>query len=159
MKNETYRIVLSLLIVSAMILWYMINPPKNMPAQPNSANQRQFMLDPSNPLIIPPPNAPESEKIAHFEIVKQYAREAEQLSISNCTPDLAVFKTTLGKTFTVTNKDNSPHQIQISPSHLYDVPANGSLEIIADFGHGAGVYGYGCDNSTGPRGIFWVHTE
>lgn len=123
---------------------------------PSTAQQRELSADERALLKTPPQGATETEKAAHFAIVNRLARTAEFLDLSACYGSPLSFRVVEGAEFSVKNNDTVAHTLQISPEHIYTVPAKEEKKLTAQFGKGPGVYGYGCDNSPDARGILFV---
>ncbi len=67
------------------------------------------------------------------------------IELSNCEATPKVAKISLGKEFEIKNKDNADHKLKIWEKS-YDLKANGTVKVIADFGQGVGFYGIQCDD-------------
>lgn len=107
-------------------------------------------------LVTPARDASDEEKRRHFDLVVPLATRAEFLDITDCLGNPIVFEATQDRGFSVKNSDDENHTLQLSEERFYTVPAGGTKDIVADFGFGPGVYGYGCDNSTGAAGVILV---
>ncbi len=151
----------------AAVLAIKIYQGHSLSKQPDSASTQTHVqeriypreLTPAEQEVLKTPqrNATEAERKAHFEKVIPLAKEAEFLDISTCLGDPVVMRIKQGGKFTVRNNDTREHIIQMNEKLQFAVPAEGSKEITADFGFGPGTYGYGCDNSAGAAGIFFVN--
>lgn len=98
----------------------------------------------------------EEEKKRHADLVQRLARDAAYLDITDCDPQPIVMRLKDGGEFTVKNSDAGEREIGIDPQHIYTIPGRGERKIKVDFGHGPGVYGYGCNKSSGAVGMFLV---
>ncbi|MBI2013342.1 MAG: hypothetical protein HYS87_00700 [Candidatus Colwellbacteria bacterium] len=107
-------------------------------------------------LNTPGQDATDEERRQHFELAAMLAEEADLLDITGCKADPVVLKLTDQETFGVKNDDIVPHVLRISDEIEFTVEANSTTGLKADFGHGVGLYGYGCDGSTGAIGLFLV---
>ncbi len=68
------------------------------------------------------------------------------IEISNCEASPKVAKISLGKEFEIKNKGNTDHKIKIWEKS-YDLKANQTIKVVADFGKGVGFYGIQCDDT------------
>lgn len=107
-------------------------------------------------LRTPTQHATEDARRQHFLLAQELAVESDTFTITGCIADPVVIAAPEHSTITVVNNDDSEHQLQFSPDYIFPIPANGQAEIEVEFGFGPGTYGYGCDNSTGARGVFMV---
>lgn len=98
----------------------------------------------------------DEEKKRHFDLVQKLARDAEYLNITNCAPQPIVIRVKDGSHLIVKNSDDEMLEIGIDPQHLYGIPAQGEKKIKIAFGNGPGIYGYGCNKSSGAVGMFYV---
>ncbi|MBP6979585.1 hypothetical protein KBB41_00890 [Candidatus Curtissbacteria bacterium] len=67
------------------------------------------------------------------------------IELSNCEATPKVAKIGLGKEFEIKNKDSADHKLKIWEKS-YDLKANNTIKVIADFGKGIGFYGLQCDD-------------
>ena len=67
------------------------------------------------------------------------------VELFNCEATPKVAKIGLGKEFEIKNKDKVNHKLKIWEKS-YDLKANDSIKVIADFGNGIGFYGLQCDD-------------
>lgn len=157
-KERVYPTLIIVLAGTAIILGYSIYGElfKQKVAVQKSEKQSIVISEEREVLKFPSQDAPAEEKQRHYELVVKLAKEADFLDISKCIASPLVFKTKNGKNFLVKNNDFSDHEIQINEEHRYTISANSSRTILADFGYGQGLYGYGCDNSGAPVGLFLV---
>lgn len=126
------------------------------PVAPLTAQGKDLSADEKALLRTPQKGATEAEKAAHFAVVNRLARTAEFLDLSACFGNPLSFRVVEGATFTVKNNAAVAHTLQISPKYIYTIPAKGERKLVAKFGFGPGVYGYGCDDSPDARGILLV---
>lgn len=148
---------LLLLISIASVLGFLIlKMPKNSEQSPPTKKQRELSEDEKTLLKTPQKDASEEKKSAHFAVVQRLAKRTEFLDLSACYGDPLAFRAHEGTKFSVKNNDAVSHTLQISPEHIYTIPAKGAREITAQFGFGPGVYGYGCDDSPEARGILFI---
>jgi hypothetical protein len=104
----------------------------------------------------PGPDASEPERQAYFDIVARAAVPAEYLDITACLPSPIAFLTEHKQPMTVKNNDATEHTLRINQDHVYTIPPESDKTIIADFGFGAGFYGYACDESEDTAGMLFV---
>lgn len=71
--------------------------------------------------------------------------DTNSVEINNCEATPKVAKIGLGKEFEMINKDNAKHSIKLWDK-TYDLAANSTIKITADFGKGVGFYGIQCDD-------------
>jgi len=112
-------------------------------------------------LTFPSPNATQAELSQYTAVVTKVAVETDVLAIGkNCSASPVVLKTNLisGKKITINNTDSVAHRIAFNSSTAYDVVAGGRAEVsVASISGGkAGLYGYGCDNSSSGIGLIQV---
>ncbi len=178
MTKEIYRIVLGVLALVALVLGYLIiapqksgapaapppsaeEPSRNATTTPSAApsaprDLSRLSEDERKVLMTPQQTSSEEEKRKHFELAGRISRETDKLDIAGCLGNPVVIRVKDNSTFTIANSDTIAHTIQINSEHQYLVPAKGTVAVKASFGFGAGAYGYGCDNSQGAAGIFFV---
>ena len=107
-------------------------------------------------LKTPGPNASTAERQKHFELALSAAQAATTLQITSCKSNPTVLRTKNGSTFKVKNNDAVEHVLLFDKDHIYKLGANSTTSIKADFGRGAGLYGYGCDKSSEAAGLIFV---
>ena len=122
----------------------------------NIPYSRVLSDDEKKALLVPQNTASSAEKEAHFELASRLSVETDTLNISSCLGEPLVFTVVQGSKFTARNDDVVDHTIQLSEKLQFVVPAGKMIDIPVDFGFGAGVYGYGCDNSITAAGVFLV---
>lgn len=110
-------------------------------------------------LIPPGPNDSEQKRKEHFALVERLAKEAEYLDITDCKSIPVVLRAKKGSEIQLRNTSKVDHALVIDKDHVYTVPAEKTLKVKADFGKGAGVYGYGCDKSTGATGMMLIYEQ
>lgn len=110
---------------------------------------------PSSKRILNPPgsNASEEEETRYYDLVAETAETAATLDLSGCRPKPTAMEVTWNQTFKVRNQDALPHILVINADYEYLIPARSQKEIVADFGKGPGVYGFGCDESEEAVGV------
>jgi hypothetical protein len=176
-KISFTELILYALVVVALVLGYGIyskyhkyTVPANAPSQGTNPDKGSSMKlqqsetylkslsdEEKEALKTPMPNASEDEKKKHFEISAKAAKTADFLDVSNCEIRPVVLKLTENEEFIAKNDNNVDRKIIIDTEHTYTVPANGETKITATFGHGKGLYGYGCDLLQQPGGLFFVN--
>lgn len=168
MSRKNYKILISVLIVIALGLGFMIQQ-RFTPQEPENGGDQTSPLIPSQPqplagderavLKAPAPDAPPEEKQRYFALVNEMAKEAEFLDITDCMGSPVVFQIKEKAKFTVKNNDDVPRTVYVDKEHAYTVPAHGTKVIQADFGDGPQAYGYGCGTVKGLAGLFLVTPE
>ena len=71
--------------------------------------------------------------------------DTSSVEINKCEATPKVSKIGLGKEFSMVNKDSDLHKIKLWDK-TYDLAANSTIKITADFGKGVGFYGIQCDD-------------
>jgi len=117
---------------------------------PGASNTQFDVLNP------PSPDASPDEHARFFEEVQRLAREADFVDISDCTPNPQVLQVKYGSTITFRNQDTAEHTITHNPQYQFVIPPGGTKEVAADFGRGPGLYGYGCESSSGAIGMILI---
>lgn len=149
-KINKYKLLIVLLLL-LIILVAIANQQKSRVSQ--TPNQSYFskpsdsnLTDPKNFLLNPPKEGSSKDLFqAHAQIVATYANEAKFLEIKDCKPNPLVLKVKQGSKFEIKNMDNVKRKIIIDSQHFYDIEANDSRTITAQFKYGTGDYGYVCD--------------
>lgn len=100
-----------------------------------------------NILDIPGPDSSENQRRNHFEAVQKLAEEAEYLELNECIPSPIVLRAKSGSVIKVRNGDVSSYRIAINKDNLFDIKAEATTEIEADFGNGPGLYAYACEKN------------
>ncbi|MCP6719983.1 MAG: hypothetical protein KJI72_01475 [Patescibacteria group bacterium] len=157
LKTKYLNGLLIFLIVVAVVLGYAIY--SQSPEKPELKAEISSLTptpDESEVLNVPDLNASTEEKQRHFELVVQVAKTAEFLDISDCNPSPVVMKIKKGETIAVRNNDSADHSIVFNLESIHPIPAGSTKNITNVFDKGPGVYGYGCDASTGAVGMFLV---
>lgn len=111
--------------------------PKLLPS--NLTDDEKFILFP------PSVDASKSAKEKHAQIVAKLAKMGDSIEIKDCQPTPLVLQVKQGSKFTIKNGDTTSHNIVIDEEHQYKIPANGNLEIVAQFKYSTGDYGYICE--------------
>ncbi len=119
-------------------------------SSPTSADDEKQLLN------TPSQTSSQADKNTYAQLVSKYVKAVDNFDIKNCSPQPLAAQVKDGMIFTAKNSDSSPHTLLLDSAHRYQIPAKGQLKITANFGHGPGIYGYGCDQSTGAVGIFLV---
>jgi len=118
---------------------------------PPTAAERAAILE------VPGPNASQEEKDRYFQLMVKFAQPTGNISLTNCQPDPLVLWVREGQSFTITNKDNAAHTVQITEAHKYQVDPQGSKTVKADFGGGPGESGIFCDPTDGAKIVGVIH--
>ncbi len=148
-----YKIVLGILVVVAIVLGGLVYK-QYRPSDSGSQNQQKFSAE--NIFMTPGPDASEEEKRRHFEAVVKLAQDISVLEIGSCRPSPIAVRIKRGSSLTVKNPDGGPHVIGLDLTTTYEIKAAGDTVVTPEFAHGPGLYGFGCDNSTGTVGFFLV---
>lgn len=124
---------------------------------PRSTVDRSKMSESEQILTPPAPNASPEEGKAYFNFVQGRAQAADALTVGEkCITSPLVMKLQLKKSFVIKNTDTADHVISFNKEHIYTIPAGKAKNVVADFGHDAGIYGYGCDSTPGAAGMVLV---
>lgn len=127
-------------------------PPQSLQDLEGVASEEEVAV-----LNAPGPDATEEERRSHFLLVQKAAKASPYLDITKCSiAQPVVFEVKDGATFTVKNEDTIEHGIVIDAEHTYRIPAGETKDIVADFGKGPGVYGFGCDSVPHAVGFFLI---
>lgn len=133
-----------------------------IPNQASGSGQLQVKFpdyltaDEKKVLQTPAQNASDAEKKSHFELAQKLVQTGNTLDITNCYGKPIVLGTKEKETITVTNNGTEDKTMMINTDHTYKVPAKSSTTVTVDFGHGPGLYGYGCSSVSGAAGIILV---
>ena len=130
-------------------------PTNSVP--PRSTVDRSKMSESEQILTPPAPNASPEEGRAYFNLVQGRAEATDALAVgAKCVTSPLVMKLQLKKSFVIKNTDTADHTISFNKEHIYTIPAGKTTNVVADFGHDAGIYGYGCDSTPGAAGMVLV---
>lgn len=113
--------------------------PQLRPLPPNLTDDERFILNPPNE------DASRSAKQQHAKTVAKLAKVGNTLELNDCQPTPLVLEVKQGSEFKIKNNDTTPINIIFDEEHVYKIPSNGDLEILAQFKYGPGDYGYVCD--------------
>jgi hypothetical protein len=160
---------LAALVIIALGLGYAVYAKKSGNRAPNSypsenapvaAGQKPVSGGanvPANKLLTPPgPNSSEAEQKAFAELVASAAVRTDKINLSSCKAMPTVASFNLDSMITLVNDDPTEHTMVLDPKNTFTVPGKSKKTIKADFGHGPGLYGYGCDMSSGAVGMMLV---
>ncbi len=117
------------------------SPPQLKALSKDLTYEERFILHP------PQVEASATAKQKHAKMVAKLASASASLEITNCEPKPVVLKVKKGNKFTVKNNDKHPHKIMLDEKTSFEIPANGSLIVTADFNYGTGDYGYVCEGA------------
>lgn len=92
----------------------------------------------------PPENATDEEKAKHFAAVNTLAQEGDRLEINDCQVSPPILKVKNKQNFQIVNTGDTDQAIYVTKE--YNIPAGQTITVTADFGHGVGTYGYGCQS-------------
>ncbi|MEX2090765.1 MAG: hypothetical protein WD989_01370 [Candidatus Paceibacterota bacterium] len=101
-------------------------------------------------------DSPDEEKMKHYQYAISISKESEYLNLTNCSPEPLVLKAINNGTIKLKNDGEMPVTMVIDAEHTYLVGPKSTKSVKADLGKGVGLYGYGCNNSSGPRGMIFV---
>jgi hypothetical protein len=110
----------------------------------------------SNILHVPPPGASQDAIQKHFQLAASQAQKTPFVDITGCKASPVVFETKQMASFGVKNNDATDHVLGFDLKHTFTIPAKGQKAIVANFDHGPGLYGYGCDSQPGVVGFFLI---
>jgi plastocyanin len=131
-------------------------PPNLFGTTKTATSSATTSADEKAVLKFPPAGATADQIRAHSDLVQKLAKKTGNVNIgSSCSVDPIVLQLNAGQDFTLTNKDSADHILNIGEIKL-TTPANSQKTFKADFGKGAGNYGYSCDAKTDVIGIFQV---
>lgn len=175
------NIAIAVLLVAALVLGYFVyqkyapmaespnepavgvvetDAPDTQEASPSSGDGRELkaLSDREREALTPPgPGASEEEFQQHFSLVQEVAvNESILLVGEDCVVYPAIMRTKIGTDLTFLNQDSMQHVITFNEEHSYILPPGEPVALSADFGQGAGLYGYGCDEGTAAAGMMLV---
>lgn len=107
-------------------------------------------------LNFPGQDASNEEQLHHFELVQQATRRVSKLEIKDCLASPIVIQVRQGEQFTIYNNSNLDYEIGVTPDHSYLISAGGSVDIVADFAKGVGLYKYACGPPFRSAGVIYV---
>ena len=154
--------VIIVLVIFGIILGYFIFQQPSAEDLGENEDNLVFSSDEGNVFKFPGPSATKEQQRAHFDLARSLATRTDVLDISMCdvtTPNPVVFKLVEGETFTVRNNDDVEHTMAINEDHAYVVSAKGTLDVLADFGNGSGLYGYACDRESVVAGLLFIEAK
>ena len=118
--------------------------------------KRELSAEEQAALTPPSRDASSAEQQDFLTLISRLAKESKFLDISGCFANPLVFRVKFKSSFTARNSDKVDRVIVFDEKNQFIVPAQETKEIKADFGKGPGIYGMGCDSSTGARGMFLI---
>jgi hypothetical protein len=174
--NLAMKLILTVLVVAALILGYLIYEKKTAPIDPvDSTTPVVTSEEPRNekeasPAIEDkmsaqdsailrdylPANATADQKNAYFALVNKYAVVTNKLDITKCATNPFVTEIKQGEQLTLINNGTEPQTIKFDSTREYTAGPNSTKVLIADFGRGPGSYGFACPNKAGISGIVVV---
>ena len=128
-----------------------VNPSPN-PSAVVSPLDEKLTADQKALFYSPSKEATKEELSAFSALVAKNAKEGDKIIIKDCTANPIVLKVKLGSTFTVQNIGKTDIHFGFENERTL-VKAGTSAEIKAQFSHGQGIYGYGCDDPALSRSI------
>lgn len=170
--NKYQLLIVGVLITIAVILGYLIFSTKfqklSLPVK-ESTNEgtgsgQQLIgrsdyesLTTDQKAVLAPPTGGSPEEIQkHLDLVSRLAVEAEFLDVAKCQAMPIVTRVKQGSEISIRNQDTVPHTVVFDEDHMYLIEPNQTKPIVADFGRGIGVYGFGCDKLAGAVGMISV---
>ncbi len=165
-ESQFYMFSICILLITAVLLGFAIYRQRHLASllkqgvpRPSSvvvSPEPRSALQEEDVLKFPGPDASAEEKMRHFDIARSLAKDGQYVDIGNCTASPTVFRVREKDAFTVRNQDTIAHTIILDQEHQYTIGISSKKTLIADFPHGQGLYGYGCDNPTQTVGLFFV---
>ena len=108
-------------------------------------------------LSFPDQGAAQDEVDAHYNLVSDNAQTVDVIVIKDCTPDPVVASIALQKpTATFENTDSVTRTIRLPDGETVAIASGEERDVSIEFEHGQGAYGYVCDQSPKPSGVFFV---
>ncbi|MEN9621834.1 MAG: hypothetical protein RLZZ67_268 [Candidatus Parcubacteria bacterium] len=177
--NTALKIILGVLIVAAAFLGFKIYQKQSLssvsapvkapvkapvtapvskpvPVDPTKKLSEADKVEAKALLNSPKPDATEAEKQAFVQRVYSSAVDTKTVNISSCTAKPTVSGVINDSDISFVNDDTVEHSIVFNADKIFKIPANSSKIIKATFGMGVGIYGFGCDGSSGPAGMVVV---
>jgi hypothetical protein len=170
--SHTGTAALVILALIAVVLGYMIfrqgssnSTAQETPSGPESigavpagdANRKQDLTSDEQAILSPPkPGSPKEDFERHAQVVAKVAREAPYLDVTGCKAVPLVLRTKYKNSIKFKNTDTVKHAIVLDANHVFEIPPGTTKDVFIDFEHGAGIYGFGCDNVPHAIGMFLV---
>lgn len=104
----------------------------------------------------PSQNASQDDKNNYFQLIAKFAQPTGKVAFTNCQPDPLILWVRLGDSYVITNQDNTAHTIQLDINHKYQLGANASQTVTANF-DSSGEYGIFCDPVDGSKIVGVLH--
>lgn len=135
-----------------------VTPPTATTSIPDAADYKNpKVIEALSPLS---PTATQADQIARQKLVESLAKEVVDVHVGgDCRMGPPIIRTQLGSTINFINGDVSSHTIIVDGDHHWDIKPGAKVPVKIDFGKGAGVYGYSCDNHSNALGIMLVTTS
>lgn len=92
-------------------------------------------------------DSPTEDRKKHFEYAVGISKESPYLNITGCNSDPLVFRVYEGDMVNFKNDGDVDISIGINPDYRYVVRAKSINSVKLDFGHGIGLYSYGCNDT------------
>lgn len=146
------KIIITVLILSAVVLSALIGYNRYKKNNDSSAQVSQSPSSISDQdrrtlfETLPKQDASQSAKIEHFKLAEKLAVAAEYLDIAGCNPNPLVIKVKSGTQFKLRNNSEESREIGFDKDTIFKVGPNAQTSIKAEFEHGPGLYGYGCND-------------
>lgn len=129
------------------------------PQDPNDPPITPFRALNAKILMPPPSTASAQEKKEYIAFVSKYASKTNTTTFKGCQPDPIVIWVKMGSEITLKNEDDQDHTVKMNKKVITKLPKNSTKKIKADFGKGAGIYTYECDDSNGSVGMFILSSK
>lgn len=123
-----------------------------------SATFERPNLNADEKIALTPPaqNASEEEKKRHFDIAVKLALQTDNLDLTNCNSGPVVLKVKQKQNLMLVNKGSVKRVMIFDEKLQFEIPEKSQKQIVVDFGHGPGLYGYGCDLIPNTSGLILV---
>jgi hypothetical protein len=130
-------------------------PKKPVAARSDASTPAPAALD----VTLPAENASPEEIDTFYVATLRKATKANEITISNCTPEPKFIKVAPNTKITLKNTDTKMRVITVKKKLTYPVPAQGEATLVANFGNDIGTYGYSCGQSSQLAGIIVITNE
>lgn len=96
-----------------------------------------------------------TENKEFMDLIEKLAQNTTSIDIGFCSPKPVVVRVKMGELLTIENTGENPRTLTIQNYSCSVLPGKKRM-ISTDFGKGTGRYGFNCDSSISPVGIFRV---
>lgn len=137
-----------------------ITPPKITPQPVGTTSQSSTpTAEQLAALNFPGPNATESEKKKHAELVDKMSVISSELNITNCQFSPPILKALQGSSITIRNDGQDAQTLHWGTKDIVIQPTSQKVVNLREwFGNGLGDHGYSCLNSNNPGGIIKIYS-